>query len=214
MSLSIRNLAIGIVIGLAIGLVSGYVLTPKGDTVDLEQRIDELEEQVSNLQTAIDNKDAQTSNLQAQLDEKNTQITSLQARISEKDVEITDLESQIQEKNSRISELEQLVPPYRRGEWNLIVTFQGQSETITDYFYIAGTELRINWTWTSSVEEFASFGISLYEEGQTTSTEWFFNLQKEGTAYVHNIEAANYYLDISEANLDQWRATVEVFTPE
>jgi len=71
--------------------------------------------------------------------------------------------------------------------------------------------LRINWKWTSSVEEYASFSIYLYKEGQTFATEMLVFLQKEGTTYIHNVKVANYYLEISEANLDQWKVTVEVF---
>jgi len=42
----------------------------------------------------------------------------------------------------------------------------------------------------------------------------FFDLQEEGTTFAHSIASANYYLDISEANLDQWTVTVEVWMPE
>lgn len=47
MSFSTKSLVIGIAIGLVIGLVSGYGLTPKGNTANLEQRIGELEEQTA-----------------------------------------------------------------------------------------------------------------------------------------------------------------------
>ena len=74
--------------------------------------------------------------------------------------------------------------------------------------------MRLNYTWTSTVEEFASFSISLYKKGQTIATEWLFNLQKTGTTFVHNVDIANYYLEISEANLDYWTVTIEVFIEE
>ena len=202
-SLSIKALGIGLAIGLIVGLGLGYMISPAGvGTTELEQQIGVLEGQVDNLQDQLENKDTQISNLQAQ-------IAALESQTSEKDSQIASLQSQISELESQIDELQKLMPPIRKGEWNLITTFQGKSETTTDYYYVAGTELRINWTWASSVEEFARFGMSLYKEGQTTPTEWLFDLQKEGTSHVHNIEAADYYLDISEANLDQWGVTVE-----
>jgi len=187
MSLSTKGLAIGLIVGLAIGLVLGYAITPKGaDTSQLEQQISQLEGQVSSLQS--------------QLNDKNTQIASL--------------ESQIASLQSQIEELEALVPPLRKGEWNLVDTFEGSSGLKTDYFYVAGTDLRISWTWTSSIEEFAGFGITLYREGQDIYVEMFFDLQEEGTTFAHSIRAANYYLDISAANLDQWTVAIEVFIPE
>jgi len=186
MSFSTKDIVIGLILGLVIGSLLGYSVAPKGaNTRELEQQIDQLEEQIDSLQS--------------QVDSKNTQISTLQSQI-------TDLQSQI-------DELEALVPPLRRGEWNLVASFEGISGMKTDYFFVAGTDLRINWTWISSVEEYAGFSIYLYKEGQTVSTEMFWSLQKEGTTYAHNIRAANYYLEMTEANLNGWRVTVEVFIP-
>jgi len=184
MSFSTKDIVIGLMLGLVIGSLLGYTIAPKGvDTSELDKQINQLANQVDDLQSQVDSKNTQISNLQSQ-------ITNLQ---------------------SQIDELEALVPPVRRGEWNLIETFEGSSGWKTDYFYVTGTDLRINWTWTSTIEEFSSFSVYLYKEGQSLWTEMFYNLQKEGTTFAHNIKAANYYLDISEANLDSWRVTVEVF---
>jgi len=133
----------------------------------------------------------------------------LQAQLNKKDTEITSLKALLAERDIRISELEKLVPPYRKGEWNLIATFQGQSEVTTNYFYVAGTELRINWTWTSR-KGYASFSVDLYDE-RNNRIEHLGLLQNEGSSYVHNIEAGNYYLKISTLGIDRWTVTVEVF---
>lgn len=146
-------------------------------------------------------------NQQGQINELQSQINNLQNQITQKD-------SQIQTLQEQISELENLIGPIRKGDWNLIETFQGSSGLKTDYFYVAGTDLRINWTWVSSIEEYASFGIILYRKGQTVFTEMFFDLQDEGTTFAHNTKTDYYYFDISVANLDQWVVTVEAWIPE
>ena len=149
----------------------------------------------------------QTQDLQNQINSLQSQVDNLQNQVTQKD-------SQIQALQQQVSDLETLLGPIRKGDWNLIETFQGSSGLKTDYFYVAGTDLRINWTWVSSIEQFASFSISLYKQGQSIYTEAFLFLQDEGTTFAHNIASANYYLDISEANLDQWTVTVEVWIPE
>jgi len=149
----------------------------------------------------------QTQDLENQINALQGQVSDLQNQIAQKD-------SQIQALQQQVSDFENLLGPIKKGDWNLIETFQGSSGLNTDYFYVGGTDLRINWTWASSVEEYASFSISLYKEGQAIWTEWFFNLQKEGTTFAHNIVQANHYLDISTANLDQWTVTVEAWIPQ
>ena len=150
---------------------------------------------------------AQTQDLQSQIDSLQSQVDNLQNQVTQKD-------SQIQTLQQQVSELETLLGPIRKGDWSLIETFQGSSGLKTDYFYVAETELRINWTWVSSVQQFASFSIYLYKQGQSVYTEAFLFLQDEGTTFAHNIAPAYYYLDISEANLDQWTVTAEVWIPE
>ena len=149
----------------------------------------------------------QAQDLQNQIDNLQNQVSSLQNQITQKD-------SQIQTLQQEVNGLEALLGPIRKGDWNLIETLQGSSGLKTDYFHVVGTELRINWTWVSSIEQFASFSIYLYKEGQSVYTEALLFLQDEGTTFAHNIESAYYYLDISGANLDQWTVTVEVWIPE
>ena len=108
--------------------------------------------------------------LQNQISDLQNDVSDLQSQIAQKD-------SQIQGLQQQVSDLETLVGPIRKGDWNLIKTFQGSSGVKTDYFYVGGTDLRINWTWSSSAEEYAVFSIYVYKEGQTISTEMFFNLQ-------------------------------------
>lgn len=128
--------------------------------------------------------------------------------------QISDLEAQTQSLQSEITELEALLGPVKKGAWNPITTFEGASEVTTDYFYVAGTDLRFNWTWTSTAPEYAAFSITLYKEGETTYTEMYAFLEDEGTNYAHNIVAAYYYLDISTANLASWNVTIEQWIPE
>jgi len=203
-----------LVLGLVFGLIVGYGVAPKGvDTTVLEGRITELEEQLSALQSQIKDKDEVISNLESQIRDKNATISKLQTKLSEKDAQIVDLEAQISTLQEEVNELKNLVPPYRKGEWNLIETFKGSSSMTTDYFYIAGADIRINWTWTSEVPKYAGFSFSLYKEGETTWTIFEFDLDSTGTTHVHNLKTANYYLEISEANIDEWTITVEAWIP-
>jgi hypothetical protein len=149
----------------------------------------------------------QIADLQTQLQQKDSQIQTLQGQITQKDTEIQNLQNQI-------TELEALLGPIKKGAWNLIITFEGASGVTTDYFYVGGTDLRFNWTWTSTTPDYAVFTITLYKEGETIYTEMYFDLQSEGTTYAHNIAAAYYYLDISAANIDSWTVTVEQWIPE
>jgi len=149
---------------------------------------------------------APTQNLQGQ-------ISNLQAQLTQKNSQIQQLQEQVNSLTQEVTRLRALLGPIRTGAWNLIKTFQGASGFITDYFYVAGADLRINWTWRSSAEQFAGFSIYIYKEGQTVFTGAFLSLQDKGTTFVHNLTPANYYLKISEANLDQWIITVEVWIP-
>ena len=227
-SLLTKELGLGIVIGLIIGIAVGYAVTPKVDITPFEQRISDLEGEVTDLQNDLENRSIQITDLQAQISERDSQISELESQIEDKDNQMAVLELQISEKESQaaalqnqmlqlqsqVRELEQLIPPYTKGEWNLVDSFQGISGVTTRYFYVGGTEIRLNWTWSSSVEKGAEFSILLYQQGQTIITEACLSLEEDGTTYVHNIEAASYYLKISEANLDQWNVTVEAWIPE
>src|SRR3989337_397902 len=80
----------------------------------------------------------QTQNLQNQINDLQNQVNDLQNQINQKN-------NQIQTLQGQVDELQTLLGPIRKGAWNLIKTFQGSSGVKTDYFYIGGTELRINW---------------------------------------------------------------------
>jgi len=101
MSLSARNLAVGVVIGLVVGLVLGYPISLIGNT-SLRQQISELESQVATLENAISIKDtditsleSQVADFRGQIDSKNVEIGELQSGIRDKDTAITQLRSQM-----------------------------------------------------------------------------------------------------------------------
>ena len=227
-SLPLKELGLGIVIGLIIGIAVGYAVTPKVDVTQYEQQISELEGQVTYLQNEVENRSIQIDNLtlqvskkenqiaelQSEVETKNNQMMALQVQVNEKNSYIAALQNQVEQLQSQLVELRQMVSPYTEGEWNLIETFQGSSGLTTDYFYVAGPELLLNWSWTSSVEEYAEFNVYVYRRGETAYTEACMSLGKNETTHVHNIEPGYYYLKIVQANLDQWNITVEVWIPE
>lgn len=110
-----------LVLGLVFGLIAGYSLAPKGDTTVLEERITELESQLSALNDQIEEKEGVISELQIRLSENDAQVADLEAQITEKDTAISKLKTNLSEKDAMISalqeevnELKKLVPPYRK----------------------------------------------------------------------------------------------------
>jgi len=103
MFVSKRGLAVGVFIGLVIGLVSGYAVALSG-TIGLEQRISDLERQVTELQTEIENKNARMADLQTQISEKDNQISELQSQIEAKNSQIVALQDQLSELQSQLEE--------------------------------------------------------------------------------------------------------------
>jgi len=70
-------------------------------------------------------------------------VKEMQKQLVLKDDQIRNLQAQLQE-------IQLITGPIRRGSWNTVATFQGTRNTISDYFYAGGNELRINWTWRSN----------------------------------------------------------------
>jgi hypothetical protein len=120
---------------------------------------------------------------------------------------------QIQMLEDQIAGLESDLGTVKKGAWNMVESFGGSSGFTTEYFYVAGTELRINWVAYTGVEASIVFGISVYKEGQSEAYETFTNLEDQGTVFLQNLEKGNYYLDVSEDNADQWSITVETWIP-
>jgi len=133
-------------------------------------------------------------------------LTGMQNQLTEKNEQIQTLQDQI-------VGLESDLGTVKKGAWNVVETFGDCSGLATDYFYVAGTELRITWGTYSGADESIIFAISIYKEGQSEPLEAFTNLQDEGTVFLQNIENGNYYLDISEDKVDQWSITVETWIP-
>jgi len=241
LSILIKRLVIGIIVGLVVGSMLGYSVS-QTNISKLEQQLSQLEKQISDLQTQLEskntqidnlqntikNKNSQISILQSQIDSKNTKISSLQSQLSERETEIVNLQSQISARDSTISELEsqiekleKLIPPIIEGEWNLIATFVGRGDYITDYFYIPdidGVELRINWTNLEYDSDKWIQYIKLYHKGE----EWWYESllvpEKEiGTWLIHPPLKTGYnYLEIDTWIYEDsdWKITIEVFIPE
>jgi hypothetical protein len=120
---------------------------------------------------------------------------------------------QIQTLQDQIADLENDLGTVKKGAWNVVESFGGSSGFTTEYFYVAGTELRINLVAYTGVDASIVFGISVYKEGQSEAYETFTNLEDQGTVFLQNLEKGNYYLDVSEDNADQWSITVETWIP-
>jgi hypothetical protein len=133
---------------------------------------------------------------------------------------LMDMQDQLAQRNEQIQTLEDQIAglegdlgTVKKGTWNVVESFGGSSGSTTEYFYVAGTELRINWVAYTGVEASIVFGISVYKEGQSEAYETFTNLEDQGTVFLQNLEKGNYYLDVSADNADQWSITVETWIP-
>ena len=131
-----------------------------------------------------------------------------------------DMENQIAHKNEQLQTLQEQITllendlgSAKKGAWNVVTSFGGASGFTSDYFYVSGTELRINWVTYTSTDQPVVFNMFLYTEGNSELLESFTNLQEQGTVFIQNIEKGNYYLDVSENNADQWSITVETWIP-
>lgn len=127
--------------------------------------------------------------------------------------QLTQKNGQIQTLQNQIVDLENDLGAVKKGEWNVVESFGGSSGFTTEYFYVAGTELRINWVAYTGVDASIVFGVSVYKEGQSEAYETFTNLEDQGTVFLQNLEKGNYYLDVTEDNADQWSITVETWIP-
>jgi hypothetical protein len=133
-------------------------------------------------------------------------LVSMQDQLAQKNEQIQTLQDQI-------AGLESDLGTVKKGAWNVVESFGGSSGFTTEYFYVAGTELRINWVAYTGVDASIVFGISVYREGQGEAYEVFADLEDQGTVFLQNLEKGNYYLDVSEENADQWSITVETWIP-
>jgi predicted PurR-regulated permease PerM len=133
-------------------------------------------------------------------------LTGMQNQLAQKDEQIQTLQDQI-------VNLETDLGTVKKGSWNVVESFGGSSGSTTEYFYVAGTELRITWIAYTGVDASIVFGISVYTEGQSEAYETFTNLDDQGTVFLQNLEKGNYYLDVSEDNADQWSIIVETWIP-
>jgi hypothetical protein len=133
-------------------------------------------------------------------------LIGMQNQLAQKDAQIQTLEDQI-------GGLESDLGTVKKESWNVVESFGDCSGLTTDYFYVAGTELRITWIAYTGVDASIVFSVRVYTEGQSEPLEVFTNLENEGTVFLQNIEKGNYYLDISSDNADQWSITVETWIP-
>jgi hypothetical protein len=132
-------------------------------------------------------------------------IVYTQYELAQRDYQIRLLQEQIEE-------LESLLGLTRKGTWNMVTSFGGASDLTTDYFFVAGTDLRVNWTCFSSNGS-AIFAFYVYREGHSESVGAFTNLQEHGTTFLRDVEKANYYIHITVNQADQWSMTVETWIP-
>jgi len=214
-----------IVVALLGGVAVGYLMAPSSDP-DLESQVNALQSQVANLETQIMEKNSQIGNLSALISSLESQIANnppngnFSALILSLQSQVADLEAQIEQKNAQITSLNDTIRALqeqiggRKGEYNLVATFSGEQGVTTDYFFLNQPDIMVVWNWTTSTQKPTHFTVTLYKQGQSNSTQSWADLSGNGSTYVHNIQAAYYYLGISESNIDSWNVTIYQWVPE
>jgi len=109
------------------------------------------------------------------------------------------MQNQLEQKNEQIQTLQNQIVgletdlgTVKKGAWNVVESFGGSSGFTSDFFYVAGTELRISWVTYTGVDVSIVFGISVYKEGQSEVYETFPNLDDQGTVFLQNLKKGNY----------------------
>ena len=182
-----RSIFAGLTIGLLIGAAISFLVSVPALT-----RIDYLQNQVTNLESQTLVRNAQIGNLTAWITQQNAEIANLTATIGW---------------------LRAQIPPERKGEYNLVATYKGQSSGSTDFFYLDEPDIMVVWNWTSSQPQYAKFYLSLWKQNASIYSASWLNLPRNGSVFVHNVQTAYYYLDTNVLNLDSWTVSVYKWVP-
>lgn len=96
---------------------------------------------------------------------------------------------------------------YVSEELETVKTWTGSAGRKTELFYVPVNQIKI--TWSLKTKQYASFSISLYEEGDEFFTDFWMSLedQPQGETYSY-ISPGYYYLDFSVLNCE-YIVTVE-----
>lgn len=78
-----KSIVIGVITRLFIGAAIGLALTPKVDTSEFEDEINQLRQQVDILEASVEAKDSHIDELEEQIDQLESQVVSLQNEISD-----------------------------------------------------------------------------------------------------------------------------------
>ena len=99
---------------------------------------------------------------------------------------------------------------YISEELETVKTWTGSADRKTELFYVPVNQIKI--TWSLKTQQYASFSISLYEEGDEFYTDFWMSLedQPQGETYTY-ITPGYYYLEFSVLNC-QYTVTVETVT--
>ena len=83
--------------------------------------------------------------------------------------------------------------------YSKITTFSDKSDQTTIDFSVTGSDLKFDWSYSTFMPMSAMLTISLYRQGDNLSIDSFMTImgQSSGTNYEHNLQAGNYYLQIS-----------------
>ena len=97
------------VAGLMVGALLSYILTPHPDIKALNLQIEQLQEEVSNLQSALSEKENKISSLSAQLEEISEERANLEKKLSDLEEEIDGLSKQVIKLNDEKEVLEEKI---------------------------------------------------------------------------------------------------------
>jgi uncharacterized protein YxeA len=95
--------------------------------------------------------------------------------------------------------------------YNNITTITGSSDQTSNYFNIPSSEMRYEWSYTSSAPTYAGLYIDVYQQGNDLPVDIMAasTNQTSGTQYIHNLQPGSYYIKVSAANIDSYTITIE-----
>ena len=97
------------VVGLITGSLLSYILTPHPNIKALNLQIEQLQEEVSSLQSALSEKENKISSLSAQLKEISEEKTNLEKKLSDLEEEVNGLSKQVIKLNDEKEVLEEKI---------------------------------------------------------------------------------------------------------
>ncbi|MCD6240341.1 hypothetical protein J7K27_02300 [Candidatus Bathyarchaeota archaeon] len=156
-----------------------------------------------------------------ELSMKYLEILQLKVGYTEESTEIKRLKDEIKILREKIKKLEKSVPPIKKGQWNVIITFKGDTPTTTQSFFIPSKRWRVKWSYepldikaSKLLKQYIGEPFSVcicYENGKYAGMiSGGYKSANDGVIYMHN-GPGSFYFQITSAYYVKWALIVEAY---